>query len=111
MKKAIGVLAIIMIMALCLCACEQTNTGIFGTWESNDSVKTTLVLRDDGTGYHKTMGGMFSVSFAYSLKDGKITFHELNDNVFGDEPYSYSISGNKLTITQNNTTTEFTKQN
>ena len=111
MKKAIGILAIIMVMSVFLCACQQNNESLFGTWEGNVSgVKTTLVLRDDGTGYHESVGGLVNVAFAYSVKDGKITFHELGDEAFGDEPFSYKVAGDKLILIDGNNKTEFTKQ-
>lgn len=111
MKKAISILAILMVMALCLCACQQKNESIFGTWEGDiNGVKTTLVLRDDGTGYHKSIGGFVNISFAYSLKEGQITFHELGDEAFGDDPFSYKIVGDKLTLIDGSNKAEFTKQ-
>lgn len=111
MKKVFAGIALLLILCTALCACSKNQTSLFGQWvHKGDSATITLHLNEDGTGYHEAIG--LSVAFAYKTVGDKITFYELNDDVFGDAPYTFKIKGDKLTLTStvDNSKFEFTKE-
>ncbi len=100
MKKTLALIAAILVICSLFAACDSANSGIVGTWTlTEDGATIEYTFNEDGTGDISAMAGMLKVEFAYSIKSGKLTFHELGNEVMGTEPYGCSISGDKLTLT------------
>lgn len=99
MKKATAVIALLLILCCSLTACKESES-LTGTWTyTEDGVSISMTFNTDGTGKLEALGGLMSVDYAYNLEGDTITFHELNQEVLGSTPYTFSIDGDELSLT------------
>jgi len=108
MKKIVA-LALCVLLAVCLlaaCAEEEAvaddSAKFIGKWSSTDLLNDSYEFNDDGTGYYDNF--LFPYDFKWELKDGKLLIYaELLGTVSDTATeYSYSFSGNELTLTDEN---------
>lgn len=113
MKKYFSLILIGLLCIGCLCGCkgkkeEETVTeevttkverdaALVGTWEENDIPEGQefgdyWTFESDGKG----RWGLMDVAFTYSTKDGVVTID--CDEGWGQYEFSYSISGDILTM-------------
>lgn len=106
-------LVTVMIATLMLCsliACGSTKTySINGTWGSDGGKITEITFNEDGTGTLKKSAEI-SVNFTYTSQDDKVS---VTTEVLGQKTettYTYTVTEDKLTLTNGSDTTEFSKK-
>lgn len=110
MKKAYGIVALMLILCCMLSACGK-NEALVGTWTvSEDGVEMSFIFNSDGTGEITALGGLMKIEYAYKVDGNKITFHEINQEVLGSDPYTYEIKGDKLSLTAGGEVMVLTKE-
>ena len=125
MKKLFSLILIGLLCAACLCGCkgkkeEETTTeepttkverdaALEGTWEEYDipdgqELGDFWVFESNGKG----KWGLMDVEFTYSTKDGVVT---IDCEGWGEYTFSYSISGDILTMQEEgNSANEYRKK-
>ena len=111
MKKIVA-LTLVLVMVLALCACGGGSKTAAGTWKltgmtqdgqdysqylSMLGMEITMVLNDDGTGTMEAMGEKVDVTW------------DANGITSQGETISYTLDGDKLTVTQNGSSIIFVK--
>lgn len=99
MKKTSAVIAAILILCCLLSACGKSDS-LVGTWTvTEDNIEMSFVFNDDGTGKITALGGLMTIEYTYKVDGNTVTFQEKSDEILGTNPYTFSIEGDKLSIT------------
>ena len=121
--KIISLLVALLMLVTALAACSP-KMMIKGTWVKQDSVlgivtETTYVFNEDGTGSMSTVLGI-DIPMTYTIDSSKLTVKIDTIDVAEDVleqlgidysiEYSYSIVGNKLTLSDGKKDMVFTKK-
>lgn len=110
MKKATAIIALLLILCCSLTACGESES-LVGTWTfSEDDIEMSFVFNSDGTGQISALAGLMTVEYTYKLEGDTIIFHELNQEVLGSDPYTYSIKGDELSLTAGGDVMVLTKE-
>ena len=110
MKKACGIVAVVLILCCMFSACGKSE-ALVGTWTvSEDGIEMSFIFNSDGTGKITALGGIMTIEYAYKVDGNKITFQEINQEVLGSEPYTYEIKGDKLSLTAGGEVMTLTKE-
>ncbi len=110
MKKSIAIIAVVLMLCCMLSACGK-NESLVGTWTvSEDGIEMSFIFDSDGTGEINALGGLMKIEYAYKVDGNKITFHEINQEVLGSDPYTFEIKGDKLSLTAGGEVMELTKE-
>lgn len=110
MKKAISVVAVILMLSLMLTACSKAN-DLVGKWSiTEDDIQMSFTFNEDGTGEIFALGGLLTIKYTYEVKDNTIIFHEESQEVLGTIPYSFTIKGDKLSLTAGGDVMVLTKE-
>ena len=99
LKKFIAALLVALLCIACLAGCKKeepkptyNDNAIWGTW-SEDFFDSGYIFNDDGTGFDT----FWNLSFTYTA-DGERLCLIYDDELWGESDYSYTISGNTLTM-------------
>ena len=110
MKKATAVIAVILVLCCMLSACNKAES-LTGTWSYNEEgYSISLIFNEDGTGKIYALGGLLTVEYTYKVDGNTIIFHELEQEVLGSTPYTFSIDGDKMSLTGGGDVMVFTKE-
>lgn len=110
MKKAISVIAVILMLCTMLTACSKGN-DLVGKWTvTEDDIQMSFIFNEDGSGEINALGGLLTIKYAYEVKDDTIIFHEEDQEVLGTTPYTFSIKGDKLSLTAGGDVMVLTKE-
>lgn len=110
MKKATAIVAAILMICCLLSACGK-DESIVGTWTINeDEIKMSFIFNSDGTGQLTALAGLMTVDYTYKIEGNTITFHELNQDVLGSDPYTFEIKGDELSLTAGGDVMVLTKE-
>lgn len=113
MKKALSILAALMIFLCIFSSCSSNEKSIIGKWTSQESflgvvTETVYQFNEDGTGTMSTKLGV-GIAMNYTISDNSLT---ITSNVLGLENtkvYTFTIEGNTLTLIDGDNTTVLTK--
>lgn len=95
-----------------LCACGAKNS-LVGTWAGEvEGVSVSMTFNEDKTGSMSIMGGLMTVGFTYTDDNGKVvmTPEEDKEDYMSFTEFEYSVSGNTLTLTDDEGSIVLTKQ-
>lgn len=110
MRKIVTLLIVICAMMVCACS---TDKSIVGTWKSQSTVlgvvtETTYVFNEDGSGSKR---GIVDIPFTYSIDGNKLT---ITTNVIGvdisTKEYAFERSGDILELRSGNEYIKLTKE-
>ena len=107
--KRLSTVLLSAMMLFVLVACS--NKSIVGTWSTTDDsdIEYTFIFNKDGTGSLDLSG--VTISFEYTVKDDTIVLTMTLLGTTEDDEFTYELSGNKLTLTdQTDTTIQLQKQ-
>lgn len=109
MKKALALLLVLASLAIVMVSCG--GDSLIGTWEGEqDGVSMTITFEKDGKGSISSAG--MTMDMTWSASDGKLnasmSFMGMSEEMFKDA--EYKLNGNKLTITVEGESVEFTKK-
>ena len=108
-----ALVAIIMSVNFVACGDDDDDNPIVGTWRSevdNYGYSDSFTFNTDGSGIWQEFKGdkqTDSDSFKYSVDGDKITFTWTDGEIYTS---TFSISGNRLTIKDNEDSETYTKQ-
>jgi len=105
MKKIYALIACMIMALLLLSACgakepepEKANDpAVVGTW-AESYFESGFVFNEDGTGKDT----FWDLTFTYTAADGEMLLI-YDDEIWGASSYTYSVSGNKLSMTRKGT--------
>jgi hypothetical protein len=106
-SRRLIVIGLALTMLLSLGACGKKKT-LAGTWVSEDASQT-YVLNEDGTGSVQ-LGTGISLSITYTTTDSKLTVTMTYLGQSETDEYTYSMKDDKLALTKDNATVNYTKQ-
>ncbi len=99
MKKATAVIAAILMLCCLLSACTKADS-LVGTWTvTEDNIEMSFVFNENGTGKITALDGLLNIEYTYEVDGNTVTFQEESDEILGTTPYTFSIEGDKLSIT------------
>lgn len=106
MKKSLCLIMAVLLLVTVFAGCSASNK-IVGSWRYteqtilNISTERTYTFNEDGTGSAPVLAGAVNVDMTYEIDGDTITINrgELVDAVAGAEVYTFSISGDTLTLT------------
>lgn len=98
-KKLLG-LCVILSLLLSLAACGKAK--LQGSWSTgdNEDVQYTFTFNDDGTG-SMSFSGLNALQIKYSTDNDKLTIEYTILGEVQKEEFTYELSKDKLTLTQN----------
>ncbi len=104
MKKIIAVMACVLLSAVLLCSCgseepkEETtaanDAAVVGTW-TEEFFDSGFIFNADGTGTDT----FWDLTFTYTAVEGNLMLI-YDTELYGASNYTYSVSGNQLTMTR-----------
>ena len=100
-KTAISLIALtlcLLVAAIGLSSCgsADTKSALVGTWESVEAPGTSYTFNEDGKGT-LNMDDDVTMNFTYTDKDSSVDL--LYKGTSSAQGFSYTIEGNKLTMT------------
>ena len=110
MKKAISVIAVILMFCCVLSACSS-ESKLLGKWTfTEDDISMSFIFNEDGTGEVYALGGLLTIKYTYEVNNNTIIFHEESEAILGTNPYTFSIDGNQLSLSAGGDVMVLTKE-
>lgn len=110
MKKTSAFIAVILMLCCLLSACGKAES-LVGTWTvSEDDIEMSFIFNSDGTGEVNALGGLMVIEYTYKVENNTVTFSETSQEILGTKPYTFSIKGDKLSLTAGGEVMVLTKE-
>lgn len=111
MKKIVAFM-LVTVIALSLFACAAPEKAIVGSWKTQSKVldsvtiETTYTFNEDGTG---SLSNVIDIAFTYSIEGDKLSITTTTLGIENTEEYFFDLQGSKLTLTDAKNTIELEK--